>query len=125
MADFVVDHGADATLGALVELLERIPEAWRRTLTWDQGREIARWEDLESFAGIRVHICDPHAPWERPTNENGNGLIRRWFPKSTDLSVHTPADLRTVEHRINTIPRRSLDWATASDVYHHTVAMTD
>lgn len=124
LADFIDDHGADATLAALVELLERIPEPLRRTLTWDQGREIARWADLETFTGIATYICDPHSPWQRPTNENGNGLIRRWLPKSTDLSVHTPADLRAIEHRINTIPRRTLNWQTAHDVYHQTVAMT-
>jgi transposase, IS30 family len=124
LADFPEDHGADATLAALAEVLERIPERLRRTLTWDQGREMARHADLAALVGIDVYFADPHSPWQRPTNENGNGLIRRYVGKSTDLSRFTAADLRAIEHRINTIPRRSLDWSTAHNVYHAAVAMT-
>ncbi|MDH4147265.1 MAG: IS30 family transposase [Acidimicrobiia bacterium] len=124
LADFPEDHGADATLAALAEVLERIPEPLRRTLTWDQGREMARHQDLAALAGIDIYFAEPHSPWQRPTNENGNGLIRRYVGKSTDLSRFTPDDLRAIEHRINTTPRRSLHWSTAHDVYHHAVAMT-
>lgn len=125
LADFPEDHGADATLAALCEVLERIPEPLRRTLTWDQGREMARHADLAEPCGNDVFFAEPHSPWQRPTNENGNGLIRRYVGKSTDLSRFAPTDLRLIEHRINTMPRRSLGWSTAADVYAAAVAMTD
>jgi IS30 family transposase len=118
-------HSADETLAALVEILERIPGSMRRTLTWDQAREMARHADLAELCGIDIYFADPHSPWQRPANENGDGLLRRYVGKGTDLSVHTPDDLRAIEHRINTIPRRSLHWPPAhDDVYHHAVAMT-
>lgn len=124
LADFPEDHGAEATLAALVEILERIPPELRRTLTWDQGREMARHATLAEWCGIDVYFAEPHSPWQRPTNENGNGLIRRYVGKSTNLATYTANDLRTIEHRINTMPRRSLHWSTAHNVYTAAVAMT-
>jgi transposase, IS30 family len=124
LADLPEDHGAEATLAGLVELVERIPEALRRTLTWDQGREMAAHAELATLVGIDVYFADPHSPWQRPTNENGNGLIRRYVGKGTNLAVYSPADLRAIEHRINTMPRRSLHWSTAATVYGAAVAMT-
>ncbi len=124
LADFVEDHGADETMAALGEIIERIPPQIRRTLTWDQGREMARHQDLAELFGIEVFFAEPHSPWQRPTNENGNGLIRRYVGKGTDLSVFTPEDLRKIENRINTIPRKSLNWSSADEVYNRAVAMT-
>ncbi len=124
LVDFPEDHGADATLAAMVELLERIPAPLRRTLTWDQGREMARHSDLTTLTGIDIYFAEPHSPWQRPTNENGNGLIRRYVGKGTNLAVYTDTDLRTIEHRINTMPRRSLHWSTAHHIYTAAVAMT-
>lgn len=115
----------DATYQALVRTLRRIPEPCRLTLTWDQGSEMARHHDLAQTVGIDIYIADPHAPWQRPTNENGNALIRRYVGKGTNLATWTPRQLRTIEHRINTTPRRSLNWATAHDTYHQHVAMTE
>lgn len=117
MADLPNGHGATDTLAALVELFERVPEHLRRTLTWDQGREMAAHATLADTIGIHVYFAEPHSPWQRPTNENGNGLIRRYVGKSTDLSVYTPADLRAIEHRINTMPRRLHHWSTAQSLY--------
>ena len=90
------------------------------------GIKDARWPhaDLAELYGIDVFFADPHSPWQRPTNENGNGLIRRYVGKSTNLATYTASDLRLIEHRINTIPRRSLDWSTAHDRYAAAVAMT-
>lgn len=116
---------ADATFAALVGTLNRIPEHLRRTLTWDQGSEMARHHELAETSGIKIFFAEPHAPWQRPTNENGNGLVRRYVGKSTDLNIYTTRDLQAIEYRINTIPRRSLHWATANDIYTAAVAMTD
>jgi IS30 family transposase len=125
LADLPNGHGADDVLAALVEILDTIPEALRRTLTWDQGREMARHRDLAALVGIDVFFADAHSPWQRPTNENTNGLIRRYVGKGTNLAVYTPDDLRAIEHRINTMPRRSLAWNTANNLYHAaTVALT-
>ena len=124
LAEFSSDHGAEATLAAVAEIFERIPEALRRTLTWDRGSEMARHDELAELCGIDVYFADPHSPWQRPTNENGNGLIRRYVGKGTDLSRYDAHDLRLIEFRINTMPRRSLGWSTAHAVYHRAVAMT-
>ena len=75
--------------------------------------------------GIDIYFAEPKSPWQRPTNENGNALVRRYVGKGTDLSIWTPRQLRKIEHRINTTPRRSLNWATAHDIYTAAVTMTD
>jgi IS30 family transposase len=124
LAGFGGRHDADATRDALTQILGRIDPGLARTLTWDQGREMARHADLTRATGVPVYFADPHSPWQRPTNENGNGLLRRYFPKGTDLSLHTDDELRRVEHRLNTMPRRSLDWACAQSLYDAAVAMT-
>ena len=118
------DHGADAMLAAMIELLERIPHRLRRTLTHDRGVEMACHAQLAQACGIDIYFADPHSPWQRPTNENGNGLLRRYVGKSTDLADYSPDDLRVIEHRINTMPRRVHGWSTAAEVYAAAVAMT-
>ena len=124
LARFLADHGAQATCGAMTELLERIPEHLRLTLTWDQGREMAQHDQLSKVTGIDIYFADPHSPWQRPTNENGNGLLRRYVGKGTNLATYTNDDLRRIENRLNTMPRRSLHWLTANDVYNEGVALT-
>lgn len=124
MAGLPDGHTGELTLVALAELFERIPSQLRRTLTWDQGGEMACHDQLAERVGIDVFFADPHSPWQRPTNENGNGLIRRYVGKGTDLATFRPGDVRAIEHRINTMPRRILNWATAEHVYHQAVAMT-
>jgi len=124
MADFVDDHGADATLAAVSEILDRIPEHLQRTLTWDRGPEMARHAKLAELYNIDVYFADPHSPWQRPTNENGNGLIRRYVGKGTNLATYTPEDLKLIEYRINTMPRRSLGWSTAQDIYQTAATST-
>ena len=101
-----------------------MPEHLRRTLTWDQGRAMAAHRDLAEMVGIDVFFAEQHSPWQRPTNENGNGLLRRYVGTGTDLSVHTDNDIRAIETRLNTMPRRSLRWNTAEQVYTAAVAMT-
>lgn len=124
MAGLPNGRTADLTLDALTTLFERIPPAIRRTLTWDQGTEMSRHQDVADRCGIEVYFADPHSPWQRPTNENGNGLIRRYVGKGTNLATFTSADIRAIEHRINTMPRRIHNWATAQQIYDQAVAMT-
>ncbi len=120
-ADLPEGHSANETLAGLVEILERIPPELRRTLTWDQGSEMARHAEL---CAIDIYFAEPHIPWQRPTNENGNGLIRRYVGKGTNLHAYTADDHRAIEHRINTMPRRSIGWSTATDIYNAAVART-
>lgn len=90
LADFPGDHSAEATLAALIELFERIPLHLRLTLTWDQDPETASHALLADDVGIDIYFAAPHSPWQRPTNENGNGLIRRYVGKGTNLHAYTP-----------------------------------
>lgn len=120
----VASKSADDVYDALVELLLSIPAELRRTLTWDQGSELARHHDITARCGIDIYICDKNSPWQRPTNENGNAFVRRYVGNSTDLNQISPEHLAWIEHRINTTPRRSLNWDTANDVYHRLSAPT-
>lgn len=113
---------ADATFNGLVKTLHQIPPHLRRTLTWDQGSEMARHHELANRCGIDIYFAEAKSPWQRPTNENGNALVRRFVGKGTDLSIYTPKQLHVIEYRINTIPRRVLDWATAHDIYTQAIA---
>ena len=124
LAGFPEDHGVEATPAALVEVLGRVPAPLRRTRCWNQGREMARHRELAELCGIDVYFAAPHSAWQRPTTENGNGLIGRYVGKGTDLAVYTPEDLRLIEYRINTMPRRSLGWKSAHEVYTAAVAIT-
>lgn len=115
---------ADDVTRVLIKLLKTIPPELRLTLTWDQGAELARHLKIALRTGIDIYFAEPKSPWQRPTNENGNALVRRYVGKGTDLSIYTTADLRAITTRINTIPRRSLNWHTANDLYTAAVALT-
>ena len=101
---------------AVTAALARQPAHLVRTLTWDQGREMARWADIEAALGIEVFFCDPHAPWQRPSNEHANGLLRRWLPKATPLDLN-PLRLSVIEDNLNWMPRRIHNWQSAAAVY--------
>ena len=87
------DHGADAVRDAMTEAVERMPAQLRKTLTWDQGIEMAKHLQITDTTGVKVYFCNPRSPWERPTSENNNGLLRQYMPKGSDLSVHTRDDI--------------------------------
>jgi IS30 family transposase len=101
---------------ALIEQYGRIPLAMRKTLAWDQGREMARHEQTETATGTRIYFCDRHSRWQRPTNENTNGLIRQYFPNHTDLWVYTADDLARVALELNQRPRLALGDETPHQV---------
>lgn len=100
---------------ALITQTQVIPQAWRRTLTRDQGREMSMHEQTAAATGFDVYFCDPHSPWQRGLNENTNGLIRQYFPKHTDLSVHTAQDLQRVATELSQRPRLALDDKTPEE----------
>jgi len=108
-------HGAEAVRDAITASILTLPEQLRRSLTWDQGAEMAEHAQLRIDAGIDVFFCDPHSPWQRGSNENTNGLLRQYFPKGTDLSRHTADELAAVALALNTRPRKTLGWRTPAE----------
>jgi transposase, IS30 family len=104
------DHHAETVRDAIVTQIGTLPATLRRTLTWDRGSELAKHADITTAAGIAVYFCDPSSPWQRGSNENTNGLLRQYFPKGTDLSVHSAEHLAFVADQLNGRPRETLGW---------------
>ena len=109
------DHTAESVATAMIEAMSELPAHLRRTITWDRGSEMANWQDIALQLQAPVYFCDPHSPWQRGTNENTNRLLRFWFEKSTDLSVHTKADLKRIQDTLNIRPRPTLNLDTPAD----------
>jgi IS30 family transposase len=108
-------HGAEAVRDAIARTITTVPEQLRRSLTWDQGAEMAQHARLRIDTGLPVDFCDPHSPWQRGTNENTNGLLRQYFPKGTDLSLPDGDDLAAVAAALNSRPRKTLGWKTPAE----------
>jgi IS30 family transposase len=115
-------HGAQAVRDAIASTITTLPECLRKSLTWDQGAEMAQHAQLRIDVGLEVYFCDPHSPWQRGTNENTNGLLRQYFPKGTDLSRHSPEDLAAVAAALNTRPRKTLGWRTPAEALNDLLA---
>jgi IS30 family transposase len=109
------DHGAEEVRAAMTAKIIELPAQLARSVTWDQGREMSAHAQFSVDTGVAVFFCDPHSPWQRGSNENTNGLLRQYFPKGTDLSVHSAADLDNAAASLNNRPRQTLGWMTPSE----------
>ena len=109
----------------LTRTIAKLPAELRRTLTWDQGKEMAEHVRFSTDASMEVYFCDPHSPWQRGSNENTNGLLRQYFPSKSDLSEHSTARLNAVARSLNGRPRETLGWMTPAEVFGQSVATTD
>ena len=120
-------HGrtAEDVRAALTRQISKLPAELRRTLTWDQGKEMADHVRFATDTNMQVFFCNPHSPWQRGSNENTNGLLRQYFPKNTDLRLHSAAHLNAVARQLNNRPRQTLGWMKPSEVFSRTVASTD
>ena len=108
-------HGAEAVRDAIAATIMDLPAHLRRSLTWDQGAEMAQHAQLRIDTGLEIYFCDPQSPWQRGSNENTNGLLRQYFPKGTDLSQHGTEQLSAVAHALNSRPRKTLGWKTPAE----------
>ena len=124
MLGCIADQRAETVREVVAMLISRLPDALTRTLTWDQGHEMAQHIQLKIDTGIEVFFCDPYHPWQRGSNENTNGLLRQYLPKGTDLSVYTQADLDKIADSLNGRPRQTLGWKNPAEKLAEVLATT-
>ena len=115
-------HGAGAVAAQMTEVMATLPARLRRSLTWDQGSEMANHAQVAAATDLEVYFCDPHSPWQRGSNENTNGLLRQYFPKGTSLAAHSREDLDAVAAELNARPRRTLGWKTPAEALDEVLA---
>lgn len=120
----IPDRNSATVVEALSRLIQRLPKELRLSVTWDRGAEMANHRDFTIATDVQVYFCDPHSPWQRGSNENTNGLLRQYFPKGTDLSVHSQAHLDAVARQLNGRPRETLGFYTPAEKLTDSVALT-
>ncbi len=119
------DRTAERVAALLAQKMETLPEFLRNSITWDQGKEMAAHAKFTVKTGIDVYFCDPHSPWQRGSNENTNGLLRQYFPKGTDLSGYTQAELDAIADELNDRPRQTLGWRKPTEVLNEFLVKAD
>lgn len=117
-------HSAEYVNAAMAAKIRELPDALVRSITWDQGTELSQHAQFTVDTGVQVYFCDPHSPWQRGSNENTNGLLRQYFPKGTDLSVHSEERLRFVADELNERIRETLDWDTPAERLNRLIVAT-
>ena len=120
----VSSKDTETVVDALIKQARKLPADLYKTLTWDRGAEMKGHKKFSLATDIQVYFCDPKSPWQRGSNENTNGLLRQYFPKGTDLSVHSQVELNRVARQLNTRPRKTLDYETPADRFNACVAST-
>jgi IS30 family transposase len=121
----VQSRDSRSVITALIEQAKRLPDELRKSLTWDRGKEMAEHKRFTLATDVAVYFCDPQSPWQRGSNENTNGLLRQYFPKGTNLAVHSQERLDEVARQLNGRPRKTLGYETPAERFEACVAMTD
>ena len=121
----VANKETNTVVSALIKQAKKLPTELYKSLTWDRGKELAAHKQFTLATDIDVYFCDPQSPWQRGSNENTNGLLRQYFPKGTDLSVYSQADLNKVARQLNERPRKTLEFETPAERFNACVALTD
>ncbi len=121
----VTNKDTQTVVSALIKQAKKLPTELYKSLTWDRGKELAAHKQFTLATDIDVYFCDPQSPWQRGSNENTNGLLRQYFPKGTDLSVYSQAELNKVARQLNERPRKTLEFETPAERFNACVASTD
>lgn len=121
----VAGKDSETVVAALRRQITKLPAELRKSLTWDRGMEMAQHKAFSVATDVKVYFCDPQSPWQRGTNENTNGLLRQYFPKGVDVSMHSQVDLNRVARELNKRPRKTLGFRTPADILYAGVASTD